>query len=210
MGYLPGWTSALIRAAGCGLILGLLTFGHLARASCSEPALVQQAQRSDAPGATVNVAAAREPVALPDKLNFQQRRPDAQLRYWIDTSACAHAPAALYVYRIGAPYRAYAHVETATGTQRIYLDPWLPTMGWTDRLLDRLPSHVHNGRTPAVYALSARTRQLELELTAMPYMPSGLTTVMIGPAQPLATRQLLDYDGLSRGSDMVAGISIFI
>ena len=181
-------------------------------ASCPEPVVVHQAQRGTSAGQALTsaTAPATETVSLPDTLNLQQRRPDAQLHYWIETTACSDAPAALYVYRIGAPYRAYAHITTATGTNRTYLNPWLPTTGWTDRLLERLPSHVHNGRTPTVYALPPGTTQLELELTAMPYMPSGLTTVVLGPVLPLATRQSQDYDGLSRGSDMVAGISISI
>ncbi len=200
------WLATLKKAAGWGLAIGLLVMANWSWAGCTEPALVQQAKRSSA----ADDAQLRVLVALPDTLNLQQRRPDAQLRYWIDTSACAAAPAALYVYRIGAPYRAYAHITDATGTRRIYLDPWLPTTGWTDRLLERLPSHVHNGRTPTVYALPIGTRQLELELTAMPFIPTGLTTVLLGPVLPLATRQSQDYDGLSRSSDMVAGISSFI
>ena len=198
---------ALQKALVGGLLAGLLALSGAGWAGCTDPLPVRQAERNAATG----VVPGRETVALPDSLNLQQRRPDAQLRYWIDTSACADAPAALYVYRIGAPYRAYGHVTTAAGTnRRLYLEPWLPTTGWTDRLLEHLPSHVYNGRTPVVYALPAGTRQLELELTAMPFMPSGLTTVLIGPAQLLATRQSMDYDGLSRSSDLVAGISIFI
>ncbi len=204
-----GWPVALKKAVSWGLALWLLASCHLLWAGCTDPTLVQQAQRSSAASEGPS-GELRETVTLPDTLNLQQRRPDANLHYWLDTSACADAPSALYVYRIGAPYRAYGHVTTTAGTRRIYLDPWLPTPGWTDRLLERLPTHVHNGRTPTVYALPAGARLLELELTAMPFMPSGLTTVLIGPALPLATRQSQDYDGLSRSSDMVAGISIFI
>ena len=109
------WLATLKKAAGWGLAIGLLVMANWSWAGCTEPALVQQAKRSSAAD-------------------------DAQLRYWIVTSACAAAPAALYVYRIGAPYRSYAHITDATGTRRIYLDPWLPTTGWTDRLLERLPS----------------------------------------------------------------------
>ena len=201
-----GWRAHLKNLARACAATVLATLCFPGWASCIDPTRVSHSQRI----VTVGAAVQNEVVALPDTLNLQQRSPATQLRYWIDTSSCADTGAALYVFRVGAPYRAYTHTQTASGISRVYAVPWLPSASWADALIERLPTHVRNGRTPAVYTLPAGTQGFELELTAQPYMVTGLTTVLIGPAQPLATRQARDYDGLSRGSDLVAGISIFI
>lgn len=71
------WLATLKKAAGWGLAIGLLVMANWSWAGCTEPALVQQAKRSSA----ADDAQLRVLVALPDTLNLQQRRPDAQLRY---------------------------------------------------------------------------------------------------------------------------------
>ena len=173
---------------------------------CNALARIFQAQRvvTDAQGRVV-----RETVSLPDVLPSSARRPDVQVGYLVDVSACANAPrTAIYSYRTGAPFE----VEwiDGAGVARA-LPTWLPTAGVRAQLVGALSrQQVSNGRAPMVFLLPLGARQLHFSLRTMAYIPAGLTLLTLGPADDLAAWQDRDFSSLAYGSDLVAGFSAFL
>jgi signal transduction histidine kinase len=123
-----------------------------------------------------------ERVTLPDRVPGAARTERARIRYEIDVSACAaQAAAALWLFRLGAPYRIHAGGEPLTLLNaRALLSP--------DAVMGRMPlalAGIHNGRIPALFALPAGARQVTVELQTLPYFPTGLVRAQAGPAQAL-------------------------
>ncbi|RYF40569.1 MAG: hypothetical protein EOO25_12270 [Comamonadaceae bacterium] len=126
-----------------------------------------------------------QPVALPDSLPRALRSEQVQLRYVLDVSSCAAAPsAALWLFRVSAPFRVTAAGRPlALLNARALLSP--EVMGAGPLTLDE----VHNGRIPALFALAPGTTQVEVELLTLPFLPSGIVRAQMGPTELLLPAQ---------------------
>jgi signal transduction histidine kinase len=196
------WPQRVRSVAALAFMLPMLAWQNAAYAACDAARTVPQALRL-----VENVGApAAQAVDLPDHLPLALRQPAASLRYRIDVSSCAGV-GGVFIYRVGAPYRLWL-LHGAAGAQRTRA--WLPQTGQRDALLARLGPTVYNGRVPVAVAIPANAHTLEIELASLPYIPSGLVGVELGPDLSVASAQARAFDSLSSGSDLVAGISVFI
>lgn len=121
-------------------------------------------------------------VTLPDHIPSAARSERTRILYTLDVSACAAQPAAaLWLFRVAAPYRVHADGRPLVLLNaRALLSP--------DALVHRLPlapEGVHNGRIPALFALPTGAREVTVELQTLPYFPAGLVRAQAGPTQAL-------------------------
>ena len=213
------WRAA--RRAACLVLVLACAWGMQAQAAaappglCDQPVLVLQTLRSvsltpgDVPSEGV--------VTLPDRLMQAFRHEDVRVSYALDVSACADAPAAaLWFFRIGAPYRVYANAASQRGGVPLVLlnaNQRAQTVA-TQRVGDA--PVVYNGRIPALYALPPGTRRVVVELQTLPYMPYGLVQVEIGATNPMLQRhsdmlhEVLGYSDASAGVVTVLGAMLLM
>ena len=163
---------AALLVAGCS--------GAFAATSCESLLDIETAVRTIS-GAGPGIDGT-ERVALPDQVPGAARTERARIRYQLDVSPCAAEPAAaLWLFRLGAPYRIHADGQPlALLNARALLSP--------DAVMSRLPlavNGVHNGRMPALFALPVGARQVTVELQTLPYFPTGLVRVQAGPTHIL-------------------------
>jgi signal transduction histidine kinase len=159
------WAAALLWLA-CSLVQA---------GACDAPASVTRAQRIVAGAGALDGSTG---VAIPDSVARALRNERVHISYLIDTSACAGAPAAaLWLFRVGAPYRISADGQPlALLNNHALLSPGLVGSDFPMALQD-----VHNGRMPALFALPPGARQVTVDLLTLPYFPSGITRSLMGP-----------------------------
>ncbi|MDO9359643.1 MAG: hypothetical protein Q7T70_11690 [Polaromonas sp.] len=159
------WAAALLLAAG----------GGVQAAGCDTGGSVTSAQRVIVGAGALDGAGA---VPIPDHVDRALRSEQVHISYVIDTSACASEPAAaLWLFRVGAPYRISAGGQPlALLNNHALLSP-----GLADGSFPKVLRDVHNGRMPALFALPSGTRQVTVELLTLPYFPSGISRGLVGP-----------------------------
>ncbi len=144
-------------------------------------------------------------VEVPDRLPLALRGERARIRYQIDVSACANVPAAaLWVFRVGAPYRVQADgvsLPLLSANQRARTGAEPPG-----------EAQAYNGRIPALFALPPGTQHVVLELLGPTYMASGLVRASAGPTNVLlpqhtdAVRNVVGFAEAASGVVLVVGM----
>ncbi len=158
-------------------------------------------------------AASREAVALPDRLSMAQRSERVRIHYEIDVRACSSAPAAaLWVFRVGAPYR----IES-DGVPLTLLSSGDMAKTHVGQALPRRDADGHyNGRIPALFALPPGARTVRIELLTLPYLSSGLVGLALGPTNLLlpvhtdAVRSVVGFADAASGVVLVIGLLAFL
>jgi signal transduction histidine kinase len=137
----------------------------------------------------------RAQVQLPDQLQRAWRREDVRIVYHIPLPDCGSAvPAAVWSFRIGAPYAIRADGQALRPAQPA-ANPRFDT---------------YNGRVPALFALPPQARNLEIATTALPYLASGITRLEHGPHHELAAAARWSEIGLTLFNDAsTAVIGVF-
>ena len=159
----------------------------LATEGCDAAQSLSQALRSVQRGDTV---LAQAPVQLPDRLEFAWRRESVQVSYRLDIARCAgSAHAALWLPRVGAPYRL-----------RVDGQILLPTLPQVAVEPSAVSHAVLNGRVPSLFLLPPGSREAEVELVTMAFMSTGLVGVDLGPAPLLVPRHV-------EGTALVPGVN---
>lgn len=133
-------------------------------------------------------------VGAMDPLAREWRDEHTRIRYRVSVSECANrADRALWIYRIGAPYRAWLD-----GRPLVPIDP--------AALVEGHRSHVFNGRIPALFMLPQGARTLEVELATVPYVGSGLVRLLVGPQAELLDIRVLERHALTRSNNLISGL----
>jgi signal transduction histidine kinase len=163
------------------------------------------------------LAASRETVTLPDRLSLAQRSERMRIHYELDVSACADAPAAaLWVFRVGAPYRIVSDGVPLTllssgDMAKTHVGQSLP-----HRDAEALADGQYNGRIPALFALPRGARTIRIELLTLPYLSSGLVGVAMGPTNALlpvhtdSVRSVVGFADAASGVVLVIGWLAFL
>ena len=144
-------------------------------------------------------------VTLPDQLPMAWRNQQVRLQYEIDVSACAGSlSAVISLYRVGAPYTIRIHDRGLTSVlaHRWFGDPTGPAAGPQDV--------VHNGRIPALLALPQRADKAVITLLTLPYIPSGLMHVAIGPTNTLLPIAGGHVDSVVGSTTAAAGVMLVL
>jgi signal transduction histidine kinase len=131
-----------------------------AAGACDAARTIDSAVRTARDG-TATLDAAQ--VALPDRLPRAWQRESVRVAYEADLLPCDGPPRALYVFRLGAPYRI-----SVDGVPLSPLQPAAPR------------DEAFNGRVPALFDLPPGGRRLRIELQTLAYVPSGLIRVEEG------------------------------
>lgn len=160
------------------------------QATAAPPADCQRSRRPQNAQRTVSRDGAMldaQTVALPDVLqrDWMRERTHIGYRLALDDGCMASGGQAVWVYRIGAPYRIAVDGRAL-----------LPIQPFADA-----GKHVYNGRVPALFALPVGARELQVELTALPFVPRGLIGVELGPYEALADARALDSRALTGFND---------
>ncbi|MFM9902881.1 MAG: sensor histidine kinase [Polaromonas sp.] len=158
------------------------------------------------------------PVALPDPLARALRHEHVHIQYTLDVSAClgagAATPMALWIFRVGAPYR----VDGVDATGRAQPLPLLNANQRAQTLPagDGTVPVVYNGRIPALYALPQGTRTVRVALQTLPYMPYGLVRLEVGNTNLMlqrhsdGLREVLGYSDAASGVVTVLGMMMLL
>ncbi len=159
-------------------------------------------------------AVSGERVTVPDRIPLALRSERVRLVYQVDVDACAGGEtAALWVFRAGAPYRI-----TAAGEPLVLLGANVMAMADLHPATrgGRDPGDVHNGRIPALFALPAGARRVEIELQTLPYIPSGVVKLATGPTNRMvrlhtaSVRSVVGYADAASGVVLVIGLLCFL
>lgn len=173
-------------------------------AGCDAPSAPAAIRRiAHAPPALAGPAS----VSLPDKLPLSVRSERQSIAYELAVHPCAHSPsAAIWLFRVGAPYRI-----TADGRPLALLSAraMLRAELLAGDLLQARPD-VYNGRIPALFALPPGARTVTVELQALPYIPSGLVDVRIGPANLLLPLQASSLEDVVAFADAASGVVLVL
>lgn len=219
----------LLRLACCSVALWLAwpglvagqTPGSLAQASaarCGLPWPLTQALRQIQGSTDTRLNTGPAPVTLPDRLVRGLRHEHVRIQYTLDVSACAETgqagPAALWIFRVGAPYR-------VDGLDAAGFAQPLPLLNANQRA-QTLPSGdtadpvVYNGRIPALYALPPGTRTVRVVLQTLPYMPYGLVRLEVGSTNLMlqrhseGLREVLGYSDAASAVVTVLGMMLLL
>ncbi|RYY78703.1 MAG: hypothetical protein EOO24_44035, partial [Comamonadaceae bacterium] len=176
----------LVAAAACG-----------GQAACLSRAPVTMVERH----VTTATSTATSTVAVPDSIPAAWRNERVGLRYRVAVGDCTGDTAALWLFRVGAPY-----VLRADDGRPL---PMLSTAGRPFSARSDARS-VHNGRIPALYALPPGTRHVDIDLLAPPYVPSGLVRAEIGPSELLLPVQAYAFDQVVAFGDASSGIVLVL
>ena len=185
-----GALAAVRLAAAFAMVLA----GPAAAASCGDVIQVLAAERR------IEVADMPEQagtVSLPDHLPPALRSERHRIRYRLDVTACASSSGAgLWLFRVGAPYS----VTDGAGRALQPISGGAPAAG----------SALHNGRIPAVFVLPPGTRQVEVDLHTLPYIPSGIVRSAIGPMTPLLALQARTMETVVAFADAASGVVLVL
>ncbi len=199
---LTGWTQAVQAQPAAARPQAQAPNGA---ASCNSAIPVTQARRIVRKGSEI---LADGLVALPDDLPLQWRQQQVRLQYEIDVSACAGSPSAVIsLFRVGAPYTVRAGDQ---GLVSLMAHRWF---GHATGLLPTeqpAPDTVFNGRIPALLALPEGADTLVVDLLTLPYIPSGLTHLVIGPTNALMPIAVTHVDAVVGFTDAAAGVMLVL
>jgi signal transduction histidine kinase len=199
------WAGGLLLAAT--VLCGAVAHATDGTAACGAAQSVAQAQRFIHFAPYLSRPDESSAVTLPDHLPQDLRSENVHIRYELDISACATAPAAsLWVFRVGAPYR----IE-ADGTPLTLLSANDMARAGVGQSVPRGDSAgVYNGRIPALFALPAGARTVRIELQTLPYIPSGLVLVTMGPTNVLLPVHLNAVSSVVGFADAASGVVLAI
>lgn len=128
-------------------------------------------------------------VQRTDALRRDWRNERTHIRYRVDLDPCPGVRnRALWIYRVGAPYRAWLD-----GRPLIAIDP--------PALAGAQAAQVYNGRVPALFMLPPEARQLDIELATVPYLGSGFVRLVTGPQEALLDMRVIDSGALTGMND---------
>lgn len=128
-------------------------------------------------------------VRLPDPLEASWRQESVRIVYeWSLPDEPSTAPQALWVFRVGAPYR--LSLDGRAAVERLPAPPF-----WSDP--SEPPAMGLNGRSPMLFGVPAGSTKVQLELLSLPYMPVGLVEVRQGPVDELTLLHLGRIDRAS-------------
>lgn len=179
---------AVWRLLWLGLWLLLAIPAHAVPA-CDRVELLEQAERTVMQDGRV---IDRQMVGRLDALPRAWRDERVQVRYRVALDPCPGRPdRALWIYRIGAPYRAWID-----GRPAIPVDP--------AARISEGESLVFNGRVPALYTLPAQARTLDIELATVPYVGSGFVRLLAGPHTALLDTRVIDRSALTSMNDVTS------
>lgn len=169
-------------------------------ADCSGAREVTQARRiASSAGALLD----DRTVTLPDTLPPAWRSERVQLRYVIDVAECAGASsAALSLFRVGAPFavRAEGQALHSLLKQRLFDDAARP----------QADAPVFNGRIPNLIGLPQATRTVDIVLLTLPYIPTGLAPLAVGPTNALLPLAVANVDRVIGYTDAAAGVMLVL
>jgi signal transduction histidine kinase len=121
-------------------------------------------------------------VRLPDALDASWRKESVRIRYeWELETVPGGTPQALWLFRVGAPFRLTFNGQTVT--ERLPAPPF-----WANPA--RPTTKGFNGRTPVLFDLPAGRVTVRVESLGLPYMPVGLVEVRHGPVEALTLLHL--------------------
>ena len=147
-------------------------------------------------------------VTLPDQLPLAWRNQQVRLQYEIDVSACAGSlSAVISLYRVGAPYTIRVHDRglTSVMAHRWFGHSTGPAAGTTSP-----QDKVHNGRIPALLALPQNADKAVVTLLTLPYIPSGLMDLAIGPTNALLPVAADQVDSVVGFTTAAAGVMLVL
>lgn len=173
--------------------------------ACSEIAPITQARRIvTRDGHTL----ADGIVSLPDTIPLPWRDQRVHLRYEIDVSACADArSAALSVFRVGAPYTLQARGQPL---QSLLSHRWFGHSADQPAAPTVPENIVFNGRIPALLALPQGADKAVITLQTLPYIPSGLIRLTMGPTNALMPLAVGHIDTVVGFTDAAAGVMLVL
>lgn len=215
------WRGRLRRACSA-VLLGWLGFGAgqavgADAGSCRSLVPLTEAVRhvySPAGNSAANVQTPAR-VTLPDPLTQGLRGEHVRIQYTLDVSACAaEVSVALWIFRIGAPYR----VEGVDAAGRAQPLPLLNANQRAQTLppVDAADPVIYNGRIPALYALPPGTRTVRVALQTLPYMQYGLVRLEVGSTNLMlqrhsdGLREVLGYSDAASGVVTVLGMMMLL
>ncbi len=134
----------------------------------------------------------RASVGLMDRLERDWQNEATQISYRFalpgSGGACAAAqPRALYLYRVGAPYRLEIDGKPVSAVA-----PFAPARAGA----------VYNGRVPALFALPPGAQTAQITLATLPYVPTGVVRAAVGPLAALASEHAFHYGGIVLVNDL--------
>lgn len=204
----PAHVAATVAWAICAVAVLAASAAHAAAAPTACDGESVQAARRTIANAPPDVAATAA-VTLPDHLPVAACGQQQRITYEIDVSECAaSAGAAIWLFRVGAPYRVTADGAPLTLlNSRAMLRAELVIGG----LFPTQPD-VYNGRIPALFALVPGTRRVSVELQTLPYIPAGVVAARLGavnqllPIQAGALEAVVAYADTASGVVLVLGV----
>ena len=201
------WARGLLLAAA--VLCGAAAHAADGTAACGAAQSVAQAQRFIHFAPYLSRPDESSAITLPDHLPHNLRSENVHIRYELDTSACATAPAAsLWVFRVGAPYR----IE-ADGTPLTLLsanDMARVGVGVGQSVLRGDSAGVYNGRIPALFALPPGARAVRIDLQTLPYIPAGLVLVTMGPTNVLLPVHINAVSSVVGFAEAASGVVLVI
>ena len=167
-------------------LLAVAAFPARADTACDRVESLQQAWRT----VTQDGRVVEEGwVQRTDALRRDWRNERTHIRYRVDLDPCPGVRnRALWIYRVGAPYRAWLD-----GRPLIAIDP--------PALAGAQAAQVYNGRVPALFMLPPEARQLDIELATVPYLGSGFVRLVTGPQEALLDMRVIDSGALTGMND---------
>ncbi|MEO7939596.1 MAG: ATP-binding protein [Burkholderiaceae bacterium] len=177
-----------------------------ADAQCTRPQTITHARRIATRG---GVALDDRIVALPDRLPWGWRNEQVALRYTIDLSDCARSSsAALSVYRVGAPFVIQAHGIALASllTPRLFTSWAAPGA----RSETTAQPAVFNGRIPNLFGVPPGARSAEVTLLTLPYIPTGLAQLELGPTNALMPAVAASVERSVAYTDAAAGVILVL
>jgi signal transduction histidine kinase len=146
-------------------------------------------------------------VPVPDWLPLAVRSERQTVRYALDVGRCRDSSAAaIWLFRVGAPYRIHADGRPlALLSARAMLRAEPAVAGLLQPHTD-----VYNGRIPALFALPQGARVVTVELQTLPYIPSGLVDVRLGPANLLLPVQASSVEDVVAYADAASGVVLVV
>ncbi|MCW5631512.1 MAG: hypothetical protein KIT47_21765 [Rhodoferax sp.] len=150
-------------------------------------------------------------VTLPDALPLAWRNEHVRLRYLVDVSACAGTTsAALEFFRVGAPFVVHADGTPLQSllTRRLFVRA-APDAGGAPATRAGQAA-VFNGRIPNLIGLPRGARTVEIRLLTLPYIPSGLVPLGLGPTNTLMPMAVADMGRVVGYTDAAAGVMLVL
>ena len=189
----------VLLAAGLGSMPAL---AENSASSCSDAVPITQARRIAMRGPQILSDAT---VSLPDDIPPAWRNQQVALTYEIDVSVCAGTRnTAISLYRVGAPYVLRVNNQRPAS---LMAHRWF---GQAAAMHDVTTSAIYNGRIPALLALPLGAEKAVVSLLTLPYIPSGLMQVKIGPTNALMPIAVAHVDAVVGFTDAAAGVMLVL